>query len=65
VGPGAVLDAVVRRKIPSPFRESNPRAPIVQAVAQGNVMHEIFFRREVRCMSEKWLTVTEFSMYSE
>jgi hypothetical protein len=30
VGPRAVLDAVVKRKIPSPHRESNPRTPIVQ-----------------------------------
>jgi hypothetical protein len=34
VGPRAVLDAVVKRKIPNPFRESNPRTPIVQPVAQ-------------------------------
>jgi hypothetical protein len=34
VGPRAVLDAVVKRKIPSPRRESNPTTPIVQAVAQ-------------------------------
>jgi hypothetical protein len=27
-------DAVVKRKIPSPRRESNPRTPIVQPVAQ-------------------------------
>jgi hypothetical protein len=33
VGPRAVLDAVVERKIPSPRRESNPRTPIVQPVA--------------------------------
>jgi hypothetical protein len=33
VGPRAVLDAV-KRKIPSPYRESNPRTPIVQPVAQ-------------------------------
>jgi hypothetical protein len=32
VGPRAVLDAVVKRKIPSPRRESNPRTPIVQTV---------------------------------
>jgi hypothetical protein len=31
-GPRAVLDAVVKRKIPSPRRESNPRTPIVQPV---------------------------------
>jgi hypothetical protein len=34
VGPRAVLDAVVKRKIPSLRRESNPRTPIVQPVAQ-------------------------------
>jgi hypothetical protein len=34
VGPRAVLDAVIWRKIPSPRRESNPRIPIVQPVAQ-------------------------------
>jgi hypothetical protein len=33
VGTRAVLDAVVKRKIPSPRRESNPRTPIVQPVA--------------------------------
>jgi hypothetical protein len=30
----AVPDAVVKGKIPSPHRESNPRTPIVQPVAQ-------------------------------
>jgi hypothetical protein len=34
VGPRDVLDAVVKRKIPSPRRESKPRTPIVQSVAQ-------------------------------
>jgi hypothetical protein len=34
VGPRAGLDAVVKRKIPSPRRQSNPRTPIVQPVAQ-------------------------------
>jgi hypothetical protein len=34
VGPRTVLDAVVKRKIPSPRRESKPRTPIVQPVAQ-------------------------------
>jgi hypothetical protein len=34
VGPRAVLEAVVKRKIPSPRRESNLRIPIVQPVAQ-------------------------------
>jgi hypothetical protein len=34
VGPRAVLDAVVKRKIPSPRWESNRRIPIVQPVVQ-------------------------------
>jgi hypothetical protein len=34
VSPRTVLDAVVKRKIPSPRRKSNPRTPIVQPVAQ-------------------------------
>jgi hypothetical protein len=34
VSPKAVLDTVVKRKIPSPSRESNPRTPIVQSLAQ-------------------------------
>jgi hypothetical protein len=33
VGPRAILDAV-KRKIPSPLRESNHRTPIVQPVDQ-------------------------------
>jgi hypothetical protein len=33
VGPRAVQDAVVKRKIPSPRWESNPRNRIVQPVA--------------------------------
>jgi hypothetical protein len=34
VGPRAVLDVAVKRKIPSPLWESNPRTPIVQPIAQ-------------------------------
>jgi hypothetical protein len=34
VGPRAGLDAVMKGKIPSPRRESNPRTPIVQPAAQ-------------------------------
>jgi hypothetical protein len=34
VDPRAVVDAVVKRKILSPRRKSNPRTPIVQPVAQ-------------------------------
>jgi hypothetical protein len=34
VDPKAVLDTVVKRKISSPRRKSNPRTPIVQPIAQ-------------------------------
>jgi hypothetical protein len=34
VGPRATLDAVVKRKIPSPCQESNPKTPIIHPVAQ-------------------------------
>jgi hypothetical protein len=34
VGTRAVLDAVVKRKISSPHRESNPKNLIIQPVAQ-------------------------------
>jgi hypothetical protein len=34
VGPRAILNAVVKKKIPSPCRESNSRTPIVQPIAQ-------------------------------
>jgi hypothetical protein len=37
VDPRAVLDAVVKRIIPIPHRESNPRTPIVQPVAQQEI----------------------------
>jgi hypothetical protein len=35
MGPRAVLEAVVKRKILSPRRESNSRTPIVQPVVQS------------------------------
>jgi hypothetical protein len=38
VGPRAVLDAVAKRKIPSPRWESNPRTPIVQPVTMKIVV---------------------------
>jgi hypothetical protein len=47
VGPRAVLDAVVKRKIPNPLRESNPKTSIDQPVAQRHtdwaIMVLIFF----------------------
>jgi len=35
VGPRAVLDVAVKRKITSPRRESKPSTPIVQPIAQS------------------------------
>jgi hypothetical protein len=34
VGPRAILDMVVKRKIPGPYQESNPTTPIIQPIAQ-------------------------------
>jgi len=34
MGPRAVLDAAVKRKIPSPRRESNPRTPKSESSAE-------------------------------
>jgi hypothetical protein len=52
VGPRAVLDAMVKRKIPSPRRELNPRTLIVQPVAQ---------RQVVKYLNEqRWWTMTSF-----
>jgi hypothetical protein len=33
VSPGAILDVVVRRKIPSPHQKLNPRTLIIQPIA--------------------------------
>jgi hypothetical protein len=42
VGPRAVLDAVVKRKIPSPRRESNPRTPMVQPIAEDKSQTAVY-----------------------
>jgi hypothetical protein len=34
VGPRAILDMVVKRKIPSPLQELNPKTLIIQPIAQ-------------------------------
>jgi hypothetical protein len=41
VGPRAVPDAVVKRKIPSPRRESNLRTPIMLRVISGPKREEV------------------------
>jgi hypothetical protein len=62
--PEPLLDAVVKRKIPSPRRESNPSNPNVQPVAQlytdwaitgqteNNVKTDVF---RIDCRDEVWL----------
>jgi hypothetical protein len=47
VGPRAVLDAVVKRKIPSPRWESNSRSPIVQPVAQRYTDWTVFWNSSI------------------
>jgi hypothetical protein len=47
MGPRAVLDAVVKRKIPSHRRESKPRTPIVQPVAQRYIDQNIVWKATV------------------
>jgi hypothetical protein len=59
VGPRAVLDAVVKRKIPSPCRESNPRTPIVKSVAQRYTGSSVL--QETNIIS--FLFVIKFSLY--
>jgi len=44
VGPRAVLDAVVKRKISGLRRESNSRTPIVQPIAS-----EVPYREQIQC----------------
>jgi hypothetical protein len=51
VGPRAVLDAVVKRKIPSPRRDSNPRTLIIQFVAQR---HTSELSRPVPRSNNEW-----------
>jgi hypothetical protein len=69
VGPRAVLDTVMKRKIPSPRRESNPRTPIVQPVAQRYTDWAIttlqyqpvimsVTRRVWNCLKNKWNALT-------
>jgi hypothetical protein len=41
-GSRAVLDAVKKRRIPSPRRESNTRTPIIQPVAQSYTTEKKF-----------------------
>jgi hypothetical protein len=61
MGPRTVLEAVVKRKIPSSRRESNRRTPIVQPVAQRYTIPNSHVDRKiedfvaVHCFSKKIL----------
>jgi hypothetical protein len=44
VGPRGVLDAVVKRKIPSSHQESNPRTRIVQSVVNNEFLNHTYRR---------------------
>jgi hypothetical protein len=48
MGPIGTLDAVVKRKIPSPRRESNPRIPIVQPLAYIVICRQ--FKEDAPCV---------------
>jgi hypothetical protein len=50
VCPRAVLDAMVKRKIPSPCWESNPRTLIVQLVAQCHTDWDITALQQSMCL---------------
>jgi hypothetical protein len=62
VGPRAVLDAVVKRKIPSPRRKSNPRTLIVEPVAQRYTDWAITAPHEAAIRSNKCILVQNTSV---
>jgi hypothetical protein len=55
VGPRAILDAVVKRKIPNPRRESNSKILIIQTVAQSYKMKFAYFSSR-----PTWISLVEF-----
>jgi hypothetical protein len=48
VGNEAGLDSVVKRKIPIPCRESNPRTPVLVSKLGTNILNEIFRKYSMR-----------------
>jgi hypothetical protein len=52
----AVLEAVVKRKIPGPRRKSNPKTPIVRAdqfILSSNVYHSGVLYKRLNCLPQK------------
>jgi hypothetical protein len=60
MAPRAILDAVVKRKIPSPRRESDPRTPIVQPAVQRYTDWAIASLPRVYCI---WITRISGALY--
>jgi hypothetical protein len=63
VGPRAILDTVMKKKIPSPYQESSPRTPIIQPVQDWRKLHNVKFHhfyssphvvRVVRSIRVRW-----------
>jgi hypothetical protein len=64
VSPRAVMDAVVKRKIPSPSRESNPTTPIVQPVAQRYTDWAITVLYPISCIHKLFKTLVNIRIPS-
>jgi hypothetical protein len=68
VGPRAILDAVVKRKIPSPCQELNPRTPIIQPIAQMTKHNHIldfsaFISRPTFLLASKRVSLFSFMVF--
>jgi hypothetical protein len=61
VDPRVVLDTVVKRKIPSPRRESNPRIPIVQPVVQRYITIIKLYLKDIECKGVDWIQLPQDS----
>jgi hypothetical protein len=59
VGPRAVLDSVVKRKIPSPRRESNPRTPIISIRLSYHDSDIITYLREIVRKGVDWIHLAQ------
>jgi hypothetical protein len=63
VGPRAVLDAVVKRKIPSPCQELKPKTLIVQPVASVDYLICILNRKWCHVLSMKIRKPFKYNSY--
>jgi hypothetical protein len=65
VGHRAVLDAAVKRKIPSPRRESNPRTPIVQPVAIPTELSQLLMKNKLILLICNYNLDLDYKTYSD